>query len=75
MWPSFRSRTASRMCAEAKVLRNIRPLSAEGLVRGQFRGGFSMRFLSLLSPMTNVVKAFNEGQLHYYGDVIDLSHQ
>jgi len=46
-----------------------------GNVRGQFRGGFSMRFISLLSPMTNVVKAFNEGQIHYYGDVIDLSHQ
>jgi hypothetical protein len=44
-----------------------------GNVRGQFRGGFGMRFQSLLSPISDVVKAFQEGRIRYYGDVIDMS--
>jgi hypothetical protein len=46
-----------------------------GNIRGQFRGGYGMRFQSLLSPMTDMVKAFEEGRVRYYGDVIDMSHQ
>jgi hypothetical protein len=45
-----------------------------GNVRGQFRGGFGMRFQSLLSPMMDIVKAFQDGNIHYYGDVINMSH-
>src|SRR5262249_22034012 len=45
-----------------------------GNVRGQYRGGFGMRFQSLLSPIEDVLKAYQEGHVRYYGDVIDLSH-
>jgi hypothetical protein len=45
-----------------------------GQVRGQFRGG-GMRFVTLLSPIDGVVEAFQTGQVHYYNDVIRLSHQ
>ena len=40
----------------------------------QYRG-FGMRFETLLSPMTDVIKAFEEGRVRYYGDVINMSHQ
>jgi hypothetical protein len=41
---------------------------------GQFRG-FGMRFQTLLSSIPDVVKAFQEGRVRYYGDVINMSHQ
>src|SRR5262249_46928377 len=44
-----------------------------GNLRSPFRGGFGMRFQSLLSPISNVVQAFQEGRIRYYGDVIDMS--
>src|SRR5262249_29740127 len=40
----------------------------------QYRG-FGMRFETLLSPMADVIKAFEEGRVRYYGDVINMSHQ
>jgi hypothetical protein len=40
----------------------------------QYRG-FGMRFETLLSSMTDVIKAFEEGRVRYYGDVINMSHQ
>ena len=39
----------------------------------RFRG-FGMRFESLLSPMADLNKAFQEGQLRYYNDVIRRSN-
>jgi hypothetical protein len=39
---------------------------------GRF-GGYGMRFQSLLSPMMDTVKAFDEGRLRYYNDVIRMS--
>jgi hypothetical protein len=45
-----------------------------GNFRGQFRGGFGMRFQSLLSSIEQIVKAFQEGRIRYYGDVINMSH-
>ena len=36
-------------------------------------GGFGMRFQSLLGPMAETVKAFGQGHLRYYNDVIRLS--
>jgi hypothetical protein len=45
-----------------------------GNVRGQFRGGYGMRFQSLLSPMAGILKAYEEGRVRYYNDVIDLSN-
>jgi len=45
-----------------------------GNIRGQFRG-FGMRFLTLLSPISGVLEAFQDGQVRTYNDVIRLSHQ
>ena len=45
-----------------------------GNVRGRFRAGFGMRFQSLLSPMSEVVTAFQDGRIRYYSDVINMSH-
>jgi hypothetical protein len=39
---------------------------------GRF-GGYGMRFQSLLSPMADTVKAFDEGRIRYYNDVIRMS--
>ena len=36
-------------------------------------GGYGMRFQSLLSPMADTVKAFDEGRIRYYNDVIRMS--
>jgi hypothetical protein len=46
-----------------------------GNIRGQFRGGFGMRFQSTLSSMMDIVAAFHEGRIRYYGDVIDMSRE
>jgi len=40
---------------------------------GRF-GGYGMRFQSSLSPMTETVKAFDEGRIRYYNDIIRMSH-
>ena len=45
-----------------------------GSARAPFRG-FGMRFETLLSSMSDVVKAFQEGRIRYYGDVINMSHE
>jgi hypothetical protein len=45
-----------------------------GNIRGQFRGGYGMRFQSLISPIADILKAYEEGRVRYHGDVIDLSH-
>jgi hypothetical protein len=45
-----------------------------GNVRGQFRG-FGMRFVTLLSPISDVLEAFQGGQFRYYNDVLRISHQ
>jgi hypothetical protein len=37
------------------------------------RFGYGMRFQSLLSPMGETVKAFDEGRIRYYNDVIRMS--
>ncbi len=37
-------------------------------------GGYGMRFQSLISSMPDAVKAFDEGRIRYYNDVIRLSH-
>jgi hypothetical protein len=44
-----------------------------GNIRGQFRGGFGMRFQSLLSPMNEIVEAFQLGRIRYYTDVLNMS--
>jgi hypothetical protein len=44
-----------------------------GNVGPRFRS-FGMRFQTLLSPIADVIKAFQEGRLRFYGDVINLSH-
>jgi hypothetical protein len=36
-------------------------------------GGFGMRFQSLLGPMAETVRAFGQGNLRYYNDVIRMS--
>jgi hypothetical protein len=51
----------------------IRTVNGGGY-RGQFRGG-GMRFVTLLSPIGDVLDAFQTGQVRYYNDVIRLSHQ
>jgi hypothetical protein len=51
----------------------IRSVNGGGNIRGQYRGGFGMRFQSLLSPMQAMVAAFQEGRIRYYGDVISMS--
>jgi hypothetical protein len=45
-----------------------------GVIRGQFRGGYGMRFQSLLSPLAGLVQAFQEGRIRYYDDVVNMSH-
>jgi hypothetical protein len=45
-----------------------------GNIRGFRGGGFGMRFQNLLSPIADVIKAFQEGRVRYYGDVINMSH-
>jgi hypothetical protein len=45
-----------------------------GGAQGQFRG-FSMRFVTLLSPISDILNAFQEGRVRYYGDVLEMSHQ
>ena len=44
-----------------------------GNIRGRF-GGYGMRFQTLLSPMMEMLAAFQESRIRYYGDVIDMSH-
>jgi len=39
---------------------------------GRF-GGYGMRFQSLLSPIGDTVRAFDEGRIRYYNDVIRMS--
>src|SRR5438128_5910529 len=39
---------------------------------GRFRG-YAMRFESLLSSIADIVKAYDEGRIHYYNDVIRMS--
>jgi hypothetical protein len=46
-----------------------------GNSRAPFRGGFGMRFLSLLSPMTEMVTAFQQSRIRSYNDVINMSHE
>jgi hypothetical protein len=36
-------------------------------------GGYGMRFQSLLSPMADTLKAFDEGRIRYYNDIIRMS--
>ena len=45
-----------------------------GNARGQFRS-FGMRFQTLLSPIPEVIAAFQGGAVRSYNDVIDKSHQ
>ena len=45
-----------------------------GNVRGQFRG-FGMRFVTLLSPISDVLNALQDGRIRYYDDVLRISHQ
>jgi hypothetical protein len=40
----------------------------------QFRG-FGMRFETLVSSIPDIVKAFREGRVRYYNDVINMSHE
>ena len=37
-------------------------------------GGYGMRFQSLISSMPDAIKAFDEGRIRYYNDVIRMSH-
>jgi hypothetical protein len=69
-WRRFYANVATLpMDSSSQFIRSVNG----GNIRGQFRGGFGMRFQSLLSPIADVVKAFQEGRIRYYGDVIDLS--
>lgn len=45
-----------------------------GNIRGPFRG-FGMRFQTLLSPMMDLVAAYQESRIRYYSDVINMSHE
>ena len=47
----------------------------QGNIRVQSRGGPGMRFVTLLSPISDVLKAFRDGQVRVYSDVLRLSHQ
>jgi len=69
-WRRFYANVAALpMNSSSQFIRSVNG----GNVRGQFRG-FGMRFQSLLSPMTDIVKAFQDGGIRYYGDVINMSH-
>src|SRR5262249_40891725 len=43
-------------------------------VGGQFRG-IGMRFTTLLSPISDVLNAFQDGRVRYYNDVLRISHR
>ena len=45
-----------------------------GNVGGRFRG-YGMRFITLLSPISDVLNAFQDGRVRYYNDVLRISHQ
>jgi hypothetical protein len=47
----------------------------QGNFRGQVLGGFGMRFVTLLSPISDVLSAFRDGRVRDYNDVLRLSHQ
>lgn len=70
-WRNFYANVATLpIDASSQFIRSVNG----GNYRGQFRGGYGMRFQSLLSPVTDVLKAYNEGRVRYYSDVIELSH-
>jgi hypothetical protein len=52
----------------------IRTVNGGGNAGRQLRG-FGMRFETLVSPIPEIVKAFQEGRIRYYNDVINMSHQ
>ena len=56
-WRSFYTNVATLpLDSSSQFIRSVNG----GNVRSQFRGGYAMRFLSLLSPMSDVVKAFRK---------------
>src|SRR5262245_35052461 len=70
-WRNFYANVATLpIDASSQFIRSVNG----GNVRGQFRGGYGMRFQSLLSPMAEILKAYDEGRVRYYTDVIDLSN-
>ena len=70
-WRNFYANVATLpIDASSQFIRSVNG----GNVRGQFRGGYGMRFQSLLSPMAEILKAYDEGRVRYYNDVIDLSN-
>jgi hypothetical protein len=52
----------------------IRTVNGGTIGRQSFRG-FGMRFETLLSPIADVITAFKEGRVRYYGDIINMSHR
>ena len=70
-WRRFYSNVATLpMDSSSQFIR-----SANGGTAGRQFRGFGMRFQTLLNPITDIVKAFQEGRIRYYGDVIQMSHQ
>ena len=70
-WRNFYANVATLpLDASSQFIRSVNG----GNIRGQFRGGYGMRFQSLLSPVNDVLKAYEAGRVRYYNDVIELSH-
>jgi hypothetical protein len=70
-WRKFYANVATLpMDSSTQFIRTING----GNYGGQLRGGFGMRFQTLLSSMADVAKAFQDGRIRYYNDVIKMSH-
>lgn len=67
-WRRFYSNVATLPMDASSTF--IRSVNGGNYYRPQ---GFGMRFLSVLSPMTDMINAFNEGQIRSYYDVIQMS--
>jgi hypothetical protein len=52
----------------------IRTSTNNGNFRFQYQG-FGMRFVTLLSPISDVLNALQDGRIRYYNDVLAISHQ
>jgi hypothetical protein len=71
VWSSFYGNVATLpIDASSQFIRTAN----QGNIRGQVRGGFGMRFVTLLSPISEVLSAFRDGQVRGYNDVLRLSH-
>ena len=56
-----------------ETIRELRDAGFFRILQPPRFGGYGMRFQSLLSPMLETVRAFDDGRLRYYNDVIRMS--